>query len=66
MKIDEILDLMQHTPWNFFYINGKWGAWAGDLDDPKAYEPYNIRREKIDYIGSTVEEVNKIIKLTKE
>ncbi len=57
MKINEILDLMQHTPWNFFYMNGTWGAWGGDCDDPKSFEPYNIRREKIDYIGSTINTV---------
>ena len=53
MKLDEILDLMKRVPWNFYYVStGMWGSVDGE-----SYDEYSIRREKLDYIGSTINTV---------
>lgn len=52
MNLNEILDLMQHSPWNWYYVCDS-ASWDDTLGT-KNWEEYRVRRERLDYIGSDI------------
>lgn len=54
MKINEILDLMKRSPWNFYWIGT---GHRNNPDEEWAFEAYDVRRKQLDYIGSTINTV---------
>ncbi len=54
MRLEEILDLMKHSPWNFYWVGT---GHRNNPDEEWAFEAYDIRHKQLDYIGSVINTV---------